>query len=307
MRPFTLLSSAALALLATLTSPVSGASLLAIDYGTDSFKASLVKPGVPFDVLVTKEGRRKTQSLVTLRKEDRSFGGEAANLVRLNASIQRTRLCALASCSLADVFALVQATRFPQDTFSSIKLLLGHPSSHPQSQLHQSLYSSPAGTTARGSPSISSSSASFPVEEILAMQLTYAKEMADEVAGESVRDVVVTVPGWFGQSERQAVLDATELAGLRCIGLVNDGTAGTYFLVIFCSKHALATPNLTRERPSQSCSPSPSRRQLRHDPYLPRHSFLPPLLRPWLRLPSHHSRLPQVRHAPRPLLSRSQA
>jgi hypoxia up-regulated 1 len=60
------------------------------------------------------------------------------------------------------------------------------------------------------------------------MQLSYAKELADEVAGESVRDTVVTVPGWWGQSERQAMLDALELAGLRCIGLVNDGTAGEF-------------------------------------------------------------------------------
>lgn len=58
------------------------------------------------------------------------------------------------------------------------------------------------------------------------MQLAYAKEVADETAGESVRDTVVTVPGWFSQSERQAVLDAVELAGLRSIGLVNDGAAG---------------------------------------------------------------------------------
>jgi len=80
MRLLTLVSSAVA--LASFFTPISAAALLAIDLGTDSFKASLVKPGVPFDVLVTKEGRRKTQSLVTLRKDDRSFGGEAANLVR---------------------------------------------------------------------------------------------------------------------------------------------------------------------------------------------------------------------------------
>lgn len=78
----TILVSSAVAL-ASIFTPISAAALLAIDLGTDSFKASLVKPGVPFDVLVTKEGRRKTQSLVTLRKDDRSFGGEAANLVRV--------------------------------------------------------------------------------------------------------------------------------------------------------------------------------------------------------------------------------
>lgn len=57
------------------------ASLLAIDYGTDSFKASLIKPGVPFDVLINRDSKRKTPSLVVLRGEERAFGGEAGNLV----------------------------------------------------------------------------------------------------------------------------------------------------------------------------------------------------------------------------------
>lgn len=127
-----------------------------------------------------------------------------------------------------------QATRFPQDTFAAVKLLLGHPASHPSAQLHQSLYSLPLGSTPRGSPTVASSSATYSVEEVLAMQLAYAKEMADEAAGESVRDVVVTVPGWFAQSERQAVLDAVELAGLRSIGLVNDGAAGEFRGTLRC-------------------------------------------------------------------------
>ena len=75
---------------------------------------------------------------------------------------------------------------------------------------------------------MSSSSALFAVEEILAMQLAHAKEMAEEQAGEPVRDVVMAVPAWFSHSERMTVLDAIELAGLRSIGLVNDGTAGEW-------------------------------------------------------------------------------
>ncbi|KAK4698666.1 hypoxia up-regulated 1, partial [Phenoliferia sp. Uapishka_3] len=184
-------------LIVALATPAWCASLLAIDFGTDGFKAVLVKPSVPFDVLINKDSKRKTPSLVTLRNQDRSFGSEASNL----------------------------ATRFPKDTFAAIKLLLGHPSTDPQSALHQSLFSNTLSTTSRGSPAIASSSGTFAVEEVLAMQLVYAKEMAEEAAGESVRDTVVTVPSWFGQAERQSVLDAVDLAGMRSIGLVNDGTA----------------------------------------------------------------------------------
>ena len=63
------------------------------------------------------------------------------------------------------------------------------------------------------------------------MQFAYAKEMAEELAGEIVRDCVLTVPAWFGHGERMAVLDGLELAGLRSIALVNDGTAGMSFLL----------------------------------------------------------------------------
>jgi len=75
------LLAALLLALSTFVPSTFAASLLAIDYGTDSFKASLVKPGVPFDVLLTKEGKRKIQTLVSIRGEDRFVGGDAANLV----------------------------------------------------------------------------------------------------------------------------------------------------------------------------------------------------------------------------------
>lgn len=78
------LLGALLLALSTFVPSASAASLLAIDYGTDSFKASLVKPGVPFDVLLTKEGKRKVPTLVSIRGEDRFVGGDAANLVSPN-------------------------------------------------------------------------------------------------------------------------------------------------------------------------------------------------------------------------------
>jgi hypoxia up-regulated 1 len=57
------------------------ASVLAIDYGTDWIKASLMKPGVPFDVLLNKDSKRKIQSSVAWKKGDRLFGSDAFNLV----------------------------------------------------------------------------------------------------------------------------------------------------------------------------------------------------------------------------------
>jgi hypoxia up-regulated 1 len=57
------------------------ASVLAIDYGNDWIKASLMKPGVPFDVLLNKDSKRKIQSAVGWKLGDRLFGTDAANMV----------------------------------------------------------------------------------------------------------------------------------------------------------------------------------------------------------------------------------
>lgn len=57
------------------------ASVLAIDYGSEWIKASLMSPGVPFDVLLDRNSKRKIQSTVGWKKDDRLFGGDAFNIV----------------------------------------------------------------------------------------------------------------------------------------------------------------------------------------------------------------------------------
>jgi hypothetical protein len=59
-----------------LLSPVIRAAVLAIDYGAEFTKLSLVKPGVPFDVILDRDSKRKIQSVVGWKREDRVFGAE---------------------------------------------------------------------------------------------------------------------------------------------------------------------------------------------------------------------------------------
>lgn len=44
-------------------------------------KASLMKPGVPFDVLLNKDSKRKISSVVSWKRGDRLFGQDAFNIV----------------------------------------------------------------------------------------------------------------------------------------------------------------------------------------------------------------------------------
>lgn len=56
--------------------PAIRAAVLAIDYGAEFTKLSLVKPGVPFDVVLDRDSKRKIQSVVGWKREDRVFGQE---------------------------------------------------------------------------------------------------------------------------------------------------------------------------------------------------------------------------------------
>lgn len=55
----------------------------------------------------------------------------------------------------------------------------------------------------------------FSPEELVAMILTKAKEYAESFALQQVTECVITVPAFFNQAERRAMLKAAELAGIK--------------------------------------------------------------------------------------------
>ncbi len=63
--------------------------------------------------------------------------------------------------------------------------------------------------------------------EISALILKELKRRAETVLGEDVRHVVITVPAYFNDSQRQATRDAGRLAGLEVLRLVNEPTAAS--------------------------------------------------------------------------------
>ncbi|KZO97580.1 HSP70-domain-containing protein [Calocera viscosa TUFC12733] len=174
------------------------ASLLAIDYGAEWTKASLMKPGVPFDVLLTRDSKRKLQSVVGWKGQERQFGSEAAAV----------------------------STRFPLDYFHSLKFLLGAEYTEAAAANQSAFALASTLPSSRGTFALKQSDGTeWDVEELVGMQFGYVKELAEGLGGEPVKDAVVTVPAYFSQFQRQAVLDSLEVAGLRPLALINDGTA----------------------------------------------------------------------------------
>merc|ERR1712127_366267 len=65
----------------------------------------------------------------------------------------------------------------------------------------------------------------FSPEEISSMILTKMKETGEAFTGKTVKDVVVTVPAYFNDSQRQATKDAGTIAGLNVMRIINEPTA----------------------------------------------------------------------------------
>ena len=192
---------------------MAASAVLGVDLGTEYIKAALVKPGIPLEIVLTKDSRRKEASAVAFKPTKNPQSGEFPE--RAYGS---------------DAVAL--AARFPGDVYSNLKVLLGLPadntvvkeyaSRHPTLRLEAE---KTRGTAAFRSGAFAEDEEVFSVEEILAMELQSIQKNAEALAGSKVKDLVITVPPFYSAEEKRAVRLAAELAGLRVLELISDGLA----------------------------------------------------------------------------------
>lgn len=212
----TSLASVLLAALLFASNVFAVSAVLGIDLGTEYIKAALVKPGIPLEIVLTKDSRRKEISAVTFKPAP---GGPKPDSYpeRLYGS---------------DAMAL--APRFPGDAYPNLKALLGksvdsaivreYSARHPALQLKPN---GVRGTAAFKSKAFTEDTEPWMVEELLAMQLQSIQKNAENMAGPgtSVQSVVLTIPPFYTTEEKRAVELAAELAGLKVLSLISDGLA----------------------------------------------------------------------------------
>lgn len=66
-----------------------------------------------------------------------------------------------------------------------------------------------------------------------------------ESTEQPIKDVVITVPAFFNQAERRAVLQAAQVAGLKVLQLINDNTAVALNYGVFRRKDIDSNPKVT--------------------------------------------------------------
>lgn len=183
------------------------AQIMSVDLGHEFFKVGLMRQGQPLEIVLNSHSKRKTTTVVSYFDTIRTFGDDA--LVHQGKAPAKTPL----------FFHSLLGDNFTSDAIAPggawwNKFGLG-----------DKFYSYKLEYDAdRGTPlfQISGENATHG-EEVLAAILHYAKCMAEESAdGKPVKDTVITVPSDATLRQRQAIVAAAEIAGLRLLSLVHE-------------------------------------------------------------------------------------
>ncbi|KAM9348297.1 hypoxia up-regulated protein 1 [Symphorus nematophorus] len=186
--------------LAMLPSHTVTVAVMSVDLGSEWMKMAIVKPGVPMEIVLNKESRRKTPTAVCLKENERLFGDSALGVSVKNPKTVYRHLQSLLGKKHSNLQVGIYQKRFPE---------------------HQ-LQEDPV----RGTVIFKNSEEmQYTPEELLGMALNYSCGLAQDFAEQPIKDVVITVPAFFNQAERRAVLQAAQMAGLKVLQLINDNTA----------------------------------------------------------------------------------
>jgi heat shock 70kDa protein 1/2/6/8 len=122
-----------------------------------------------------------------------------------------------------------QSTMNPKNTVYDAKRLIGRKFSDAVVQEDVKLWSFNVTGDANNKPLVNvkykGEDKQFHPEEISAMVIQRLKETTEAFLGHPLKKVVITVPAYFNDSQRQATKDAGAIAGLEVLRIINEPTA----------------------------------------------------------------------------------
>jgi L1 cell adhesion molecule like protein len=122
-----------------------------------------------------------------------------------------------------------QSTMNPKNTVYDAKRLIGRKFNDSVVQEDIKLWSFNVTGDANNKPLINvkykNEDKQFHPEEISAMVIQRLKETTESFLGHPLKKVVITVPAYFNDSQRQATKDAGAIAGLEVLRIINEPTA----------------------------------------------------------------------------------
>merc|ERR1711977_152328 len=178
----------------------SGGPAVGIDLGT-TYSCVGVRQNDRVEIIANDQGNRTTPSYVAFTDTERLIGDAAKNQAAMN----------------------------PKNTIFDAKRLIGRKFSESTVQSDVKHWPFTVQAQPNGAPEVVVShmgdKKAMTPEEISSMILSKMKDTAEAFTGSGIKNVVVTVPAYFNDSQRQATKDAAKIAGLNCMRIINEPTA----------------------------------------------------------------------------------
>lgn len=168
--------------------------ILGIDLGTTNSCCSIMEGGEPV-IIANSEGKRTTPSIIAFLNDGERKVGDPAKR---------------------------QAVTNPTKTIHSIKRFMGLTYDESKKELKNVPYS----IINEGSqPRVQIDDRQYSPQELSAIILQKMKQTAEDYVGETITDAVITVPAYFNDAQRQATIEAGQIAGLNVLRIISEPTS----------------------------------------------------------------------------------
>ncbi|KER25552.1 hypothetical protein T265_07011 [Opisthorchis viverrini] len=171
--------------------------VIGIDLGTTNSCVAVMEGKQP-KILENSEGSRTTPSVVAFTRDGERLVGAPAKR---------------------------QAVTNSANTFSATKRLIGRRFDDPEVQKDMKNCSFKIIKASNGDAWVEAHGKAYSPSQIGAFVLMKMKETAENYLGTKVKNVVITVPAYFNDSQRQATKDAGKIAGMEVLRVINEPTA----------------------------------------------------------------------------------
>ncbi|AFZ28475.1 molecular chaperone (plasmid) [Cylindrospermum stagnale PCC 7417] len=173
------------------------AKIVGIDLGTTNSCIAVMEGGQPI-VIPNTEGGRTTPSVVAYTKKGEKLVGQIAKR---------------------------QGVMNPENTFYSVKRFIGRRYDEVTQEAKQVTYKVVRDSNGNVKLYCPALNKEFSPEEISAEVVRKLIDDASTYLGEPVRQAVITTPAYFNDSQRQATKDASRIAGIEVLRIINEPTA----------------------------------------------------------------------------------
>jgi len=170
--------------------------ILGIDLGTTNSAMAIYENGEP-KIIQNKEGKNTTPSVVAFTDKGDILVGESAKR---------------------------QAVTNPKRTIYSIKRIMGLMCNEDKAKEAKERLPYDV-VDKNGACAINIEGKVYTPQEISAKILRKLKEDAEAFIGEEIKEVVITVPAYFNDSQRKATKEAGTIAGMNVKRIINEPTA----------------------------------------------------------------------------------